>query len=884
MSPSFSPSFSPLPGGTLSRAQSRLFDPNNMQQQFGARGLQRVDTLFSHESFYVYEQEGSLDVRGTSNLLEEFNSKQSVLYEQGKEMRPMYWSPELHCNMLILLLSLLVTARGTLDSLYSDIDHQSVEPSPYLPTCPCHKDEAPVNIVRMASTVPVCQKCGIIGHLAPHWDYGKCLCCGSIKEPGVYDEFGIELSQQQQQQLPKYNKGIDEQQTYTKGIASESTILSSGNEGEQSKSLLPTYYLAFKTIDVPGNIFDPCKLVNLFSEVCILARLRKDPLESASVYLDCGVDSEHYYVVQKQYECNLSEWRQRLLQFEPDCYFDHFDDEEQPIQQEEEDNQELNAKPLENDDDLFGLNNEEQKNKKKQKEEKQTLSRSQSRMANKHHHHTSHINLKDANDQNSPRTIALSESPRTQVASPLILPANTLKMPSNTDAQFSSQATLKNLSRHQTIQKTEGSSQSHHRPPPKQQQHKQKHKIRSVLGKKDLKSGMFRKTLPKVKTRDYTGRIYPIMPLPKMVDLYLRIFLEVVDAVDTIHSRRINHYDLKCANILLGQRSTITIQHLDQSKKKKPNPYTGIKDGQTTRRDDRSSGLPPAHGGVQEKVQIFSPLQHKQNDQKGDNNNSTYPCGPMNGLSSPPSAPPVLFTQNSAFTAHQTFWDPDPEIYMHPSVLIDANATEQDQKDNQQENQNSKININLGSTCLTQMLPDNKGALRMACRAARTAICPPLPFTVTVCDFGESALYATETESFARVDKGTECIKSPEMINAANKMRVEAPTYDRRIQVGADKKSDAWSLGCLLYELVTGYYLFHDGDNGMFQERIMRNSMDLLSGAKRKRLAETGDPRLEELLLYILQRDPHNRPTLGMIKHRTIDLLAKRHKARCQKN
>ncbi|KAA6353237.1 MAG: hypothetical protein EZS28_051236, partial [Streblomastix strix] len=26
----------PLPGGTLSRAQSRLFDPNNMQQQFGS--------------------------------------------------------------------------------------------------------------------------------------------------------------------------------------------------------------------------------------------------------------------------------------------------------------------------------------------------------------------------------------------------------------------------------------------------------------------------------------------------------------------------------------------------------------------------------------------------------------------------------------------------------------------------------------------------------------------------------------------------------------------------------------------------------------------------------------------------------------------------------
>ncbi|KAA6399126.1 MAG: putative CAMK family protein kinase [Streblomastix strix] len=260
----------------------------------------------------------------------------------------------------------------------------------------------------------------------------------------------------------------------------------------------------------------------------------------------------------------------------------------------------------------------------------------------------------------------------------------------------------------------------------KKLQSNQIRKIRSILGKKDLKSGMFRKTLRKADEKDGGGRIYPTIPLSMMVDLYLRIFLEVVEAVDSIHSYHINHYDLKCANILLGQK--------------------------------------------------------------------------------------------------------------------------------------------------------------IAQRAARTTIYPPLPFIVTVCDFGESALYATENESYARVDKGTECVKSPEMINAAKQMHVEAPTYDRRLYVGADKKSDAWSLGCLLYELVTGYYLFHDGDNGMFQERIIRQDMDILSGAKRKRLAEADEPRLEDLLRFILQRDPNSRPTIGMIKIRVVDLLAKRHRARCQNN
>jgi serine/threonine protein kinase len=46
----------------------------------------------------------------------------------------------------------------------------------------------------------------------------------------------------------------------------------------------------------------------------------------------------------------------------------------------------------------------------------------------------------------------------------------------------------------------------------------------------------------------------PKVPLSDMLDLYLRIFLEIVDAVEYIHSVKINHYDIKCSNVLLAPK------------------------------------------------------------------------------------------------------------------------------------------------------------------------------------------------------------------------------------------------------------------------------------------------------------------------------------------
>ncbi len=152
---------------------------------------------------------------------------------------------------------------------------------------------------------------------------------------------------------------------------------------------------------------------------------------------------------------------------------------------------------------------------------------------------------------------------------------------------------------------------------------------------------------------------------------------------------------------------------------------------------------------------------------------------------------------------------------------------------------------------------------------------PHLAFKVVLGDFGESLLFpggkhAAESGSTSMA-RGTDAFKSPEMLMIGGASQVNNVGYDRRRHHGAGAASDVWSLGCLLFELFTGNMLFSDNDWLQLAARVTTPGSQLITPEKQKLIA--GLPGVEEMLYFMLIRDPTMRPTLRDVLHRLDSMV-----------
>ncbi|EAY17031.1 CAMK family protein kinase [Trichomonas vaginalis G3] len=132
-------------------------------------------------------------------------------------------------------------------------------------------------------------------------------------------------------------------------------------------------------------------------------------------------------------------------------------------------------------------------------------------------------------------------------------------------------------------------------------------------------------------------------------------------------------------------------------------------------------------------------------------------------------------------------------------------------------------------------------------------------------DFGESMCYKRESNSYTLLNKGTEWIKSPEMLSIALTSTATDPKFDRRKKVGAGPPSDIWSIGCLFFELLTGHFLFATTDWSYFYTRVT-GERPVLDDVDRNELKELGcNDNVEIFLDFVLKRKEIQRPSLEQV-------------------
>jgi len=133
-------------------------------------------------------------------------------------------------------------------------------------------------------------------------------------------------------------------------------------------------------------------------------------------------------------------------------------------------------------------------------------------------------------------------------------------------------------------------------------------------------------------------------------------------------------------------------------------------------------------------------------------------------------------------------------------------------------------------------------------------------FTVCMADWGEAKVYSLDIEGYTTRNRGTEFIKSPEMLTVAYASQKTRENFDRRKKVGSNTASDVWSLGCLFFELLTGDFLFYDDDWVKFFIRVTQPGQELITSERKAKYCDI--PAITDFFEYIFIRDPFYRPTL----------------------